>query len=184
MPAGRPSKYLDEYCEQVAFTGGAAVYGLHDGSGNVFYVGKSKNLRKRLSIYRRGHFHGNRRLEEKVAEHGLHIIVLRDNPSDLHNAEFDEIESRQGLVNCITDRNAHLYMAKSTKPWVVAGVKCPSAQVQREYISLTGKRHPSELFNRLNGMSDCERLETECKIAVEFHGKITGIQKWIDGVVL
>ncbi len=169
MPAGRPTKYDPSFCDRV-------IYGLHDGCGNIFYVGKSASFRKRLSAYRAGRFHGNRGLEAAVNEFGLHWIVLEENPLDMNAAEFFHIEARPGLVNLITDRDRALMFAPSNKPWHVPGVKCPSEQYLTMMRNRFGIKMP-DVKSALKAMTDTDRVASERRFA-KLLGPKPSIKKW------
>lgn len=169
----RPTKYDPSFCETV-------IYGLHDGSGNIFYVGKSSNLKKRLAAYKGGRFHGNRALASKIREFGVNYIIIRINPPDIDEAEFEEITSRNGLVNIIVDRQQPLIFSRSHKPWIVPGVKCPSSQYLMFMRNAFGL---SLLYIKasLAKMCDTARMMAERRFAKIMSGR-PSIEKWEIGV--
>lgn len=161
------------------------IYGLLDKSGDVFYVGKTVNLTKRMAAYKSGRFHGNRALAAKIEENGLAHIILRSDCEDINAEEFAEIQSRSGLVNLITSPRQPLRYAKSNKPWVLPGVTLPSTAYMRHMRNAFGVSC-KWMKDALNAQSDEERVKSERRIAENFSATAIGnaCSKWmrtIDG---
>ena len=167
MPAGRQKK--------------GVVYGLCDESGVVFYVGQTVNLKSRMADYRSGRCHGNAMLLDKIAQHGVHHVILHENPENLTVSEFAEISARAGLVNLIRSEEEALRYAKSTKKWVVPGVQLPSTAYMLHMRNAFGKSC-KWLKIKLNSMSEIERFDTEKRFAVAFLGTSIGksCSKWME----
>jgi predicted GIY-YIG superfamily endonuclease len=151
------------------------IYGLVDRNGKVFYVGQTKNLKKRISAYKSGRFHQNGGLADMIFLHGVNPVVLRDDPDDLTEAEFEEISARSELVNLILSKDEALRYAKSTKPWAVAGLQLPSTIYMRHMRNAFGqscewlKRHIATL-------SQQDRLSLEKRFSDIFVASAIGGQ--------
>lgn len=171
MPAGRPTKY------------DAVVYGLHDGSGTIYYVGKTKRFMARMACYRAGKSHGNAALASKLQQHGLHWTILQLNPADLNSAEFDEIESRTGLVNVIRSRNQQIGDVGGTVPWRVAGTRCPSEHYRLKMRNSFGDT-VKWVGETLSAMNALERVAAEHRFADVFENAGLGavVAKWREGM--
>jgi len=160
--------------------GTGVIYGLTDSNGRVFYVGQSKNLKKRLRSYKCGCFHGNKRLEKSVKKHGLNHVVLRSvNLEYLDQAEYEEISKRSRLTNVIMDPRKPFCSFKEKKPWVVPGVKAPSSMYLHNMRIRFGKKC-EQFKDALSKKTDEERMVVEMKLAERLLGVGLDdqIEKW------
>jgi predicted GIY-YIG superfamily endonuclease len=169
MPAGRPTN--------------GVIYGLVDRDGKVFYVGQTKNLKKRISAYKSGRFHQNGGLADMISMHGVNPVVLRDDPDNLTEAEFEEISERSGLVNLILSKDEALRYAKSTKPWAVAGLQLPSTIYMRHMRNAFGQSC-EWLKRHIVTLSQEDRLSLEKRFSDTFAASTIGRQckEWRDAI--
>lgn len=159
------------------------VYGLCDDVGNVFYVGQTVSLRRRMASYRSGRFHGNAALAAKVDAFGLNVVVLRECTEGLTKAEFEEIAARGDLVNLIKTEGEALRYAASSKPWVVPGLQLPTTVYMRHMRNAFGQAC-GRLKKQLVIMTDDERLAVELRFAETFAktGIGSACGKWVDAI--
>lgn len=159
------------------------IYGLVDKAGDVFYVGKTVNLTKRMAAYKSGRFHGNRALAAKIEENGVVPVILRSECGDINAEEFAEIQSRNGLVNLITSPHETLRYAKSNKPWVFPGVMLPSTAYMRHMRNAFGVSC-KWMKDALNAQDDEERVKSERRIAEIFSDTAIGnaCSKWMGAI--
>jgi hypothetical protein len=193
MTAGRPSKYDPAFIEQVlpfmeqsysttALAGCTVIYALCDASGVPFYVGKSKNIKKRLQSYASMNAHGNKALLGKLQDwrHHQKWFALSINPEDVTKEEYMWINRLDGLCNIMVKP----FQAKSRKPWVAMGVKCPTAQV-RQHVKRNLSGNVDWVKDYCDSLNESERLEFECAVALASFNTCLGpsMRRWADGVV-
>lgn len=158
------------------------IYALVDATGTPFYVGKTVNLTRRMSCYKRREAHGNRELKKKLSC-DWSSTILAEVDGDGVKEEMDFIQSIPGLVNKIREI-APLYLAPSDKPWIVKGAKCPTS------LYITHMRNAfsdscDELKQALKTMNDEQRFNTELYCADFMStrpGKAAAVRKWFEGV--
>ena len=161
------------------------IYGLLDNEGEVYYVGQTKKLKNRISCYRRGEFHGNKKLERKALSSGeINFCILAHNPEDLNQSEFEEISKREDLCNIIKDPRNVLACQLERKPWNVKGTSTPSRLWFMSMRNKFGKKC-DDVKDAISKMNDSERMKYECSMAEMFckAGMEKKVERWVLGVL-
>ena len=139
------------------------IYGLCDKEGAVFYVGKTRNLKKRMTAYKSSNFHGNRKLGEMIKKNGVRYVILREVEYDSTQAEFEEISKLSGLVNIIKDPRLP-FLSGGQKDWTVNGTKHPTA-LYKNTMRIRFGDSCQWLDDALKNMDTKKRLDIEMKFA-------------------
>ena len=143
------------------------VYGLCGLDGEVFYVGKAKNLRSRFLAHRRNDG-PNFRLRGRISELGadLRVQVLQHNPTDIIAAERAEIASGGlRLVNLMLADDPR-WELQTDLPWSVGvGTWTPS----RLQMKLVGKKDRAKIRSLVKAMPPARRCRYELEVFADMH---------------
>lgn len=182
---GRPSGYTDAMCREVvslmaeglSLTAAMAkrcnircVYGLSDQDGNLFYIGQTTSLSRRVSEHMRAET-SNAGLKRRLIDVGsaLQVEILAYDPPDLNAAERAAL--REYGADCVNLVGADhwSWAANSDKPWAVGtGVKTPSA-----YAMSASSQEVRRLYQRrLKAMSVKERCEFEMRLFLSYSERL------------
>ena len=192
MTAGRPTKYDPAMCEAVlpfmeqgysttALAGHTVIYALCRSDWTPFYIGKSKNMTKRLQAYKSQRSHGNPALGDELKKWSKHqnYMILEVDPDDVTASEYKWINKTPNLCNIMLKP----FYAQSSKPWVAPGVKCPTAQI-RMHVKRNLGGNVDWIKSHAESLDEQSRLELECRMALAFMHTCLGasLQKWADRV--
>jgi predicted GIY-YIG superfamily endonuclease len=158
------------------------IYGLLDKNDQVFYVGRTKNLNKRMSTYRSLNAHDNEDLLKKLKENGVRYVILREcfYSADCH--EYEEIRKRSGLVNIIKDPRKPFHSWRPKKIWQVDGSRSPSTSYFLHMKNAFG-HDCSDIKRQLKEMSDKNRMAYEMKLSNLLFNRLESVRKWAFGIV-
>ena len=155
------------------------VYQFMDNSGNIIYVGKAKNLRKRVTSYFSKNQSGKTNALLKRTDHIRHIVV--DNESDALFLENNLIKKHQPRYNILLKDD-------KTFPWIcIKNEPFPRVFKTRDlerdgskyfgpYTSIYTVRTLLELFKAEYKLRTCNYILTEeniknrkYKVCLEYH---------------
>ena len=153
---------------------GQIIYGLCDHNGDIFYVGKTTNPKKRMQAYIGSTYCHNKDVAARIKRLGkCYCIVLELNPENLAESEIKWINY---LGNKTLNKLSKLYeswIRYETDAWKGGvGVRCPSDFMIFTVIQATRKKEYPEFdaLKKLRAkMNDVDRCAYEVQIYANAH---------------
>jgi len=176
---------LSEACAHDA----PALYGITDAeTGCVVYVGKTKNLRKRMCSYTNAKFCHNGGLKGWLTEKGgLFAISLFNFGDDLDDAERLLIEKTKESIFNLVGGGVMSWHSHDSLPWMCGpGIRCPSDIALGQLLKVGGVVNPktADSIRKIRSKMTVEqRCFYEARIGAQLPKEFSALfKKWWERV--
>ena len=147
------------------------IYGIQDLSGNLVYVGKTKNFQNRSQNYLYPSGCHNSALKNWLLSNRWEFIILEENPIDLDIAEKLYINKHKSTLFNMVNGGEQNWRHHTRMPWMARiGVKCPSDMLLHFLLNRGSKHYKKvkyDVFELRNKMSIKERINYELSLAMD-----------------
>ena len=145
------------------------VYGLCDANGSIFYVGRTKNPKRRFANYQTPCSCHNKALSEHINTIGGALVkILELNPKNINDAEIFWIDRMGNNTFNLVGKPYQAWVAYKSKPWQAGtGVRCPSDYFMWLATKLQGEKAGGsfdKLLDIREDMSIMERCSFEVNV--------------------
>ncbi len=178
-------KVLKKGSLNASFVNKPCIYAILDVNDIPVYVGKSKNLRKRIDVYFYPNSCHNSLLRDFLLSNDLVIKVLEYNPPNLNAAEKFWIKKHKKTLLNLVGGGDQNWRHHTRKPWMAnQSVKCPSDMLLRHLKNrkLKGYEGIKKDIDKIRGaMNTKERATYEVMLAKNnYPAFMKPIEKWLN----
>lgn len=163
---------------------GSCIYAICDTNDIPIYVGKSKNLRKRIEPYLYPESCHNSLLRAFLLSNDLIVKVLEYNPQDINTAEKFWIKKHKKTLLNLVGGGDQNWRHHTRKPWMAnQSIKCPSDMLLRYLKNRERKGYndiKKDIDEKRNSMDTKGRATYEVMLAKTNYSRFAKpIEKWL-----